>query len=101
MIQQISYYISKAGIISAAGKTEDERRRLSEMPTPAAFVSYAPSLPALVGWYGHRVAFNGVGAFSLRRRWIPCDAISVCAMCANGLIDTAASMSLRLCLPCV
>ena len=65
MIQQISYYISKAGIISAAGKTEDERRRLSEMPTPAAFVSYAPSLPALVGWYGHRVAFNGVGRVQL------------------------------------
>ena len=65
MIQQISYYISKAGIISAAGKIEDERRRLSDMPTPAAFVSYAPSLPALVGWYGYRVAFNGVGRVQL------------------------------------
>lgn len=65
MIQQISYYISKAGIAAAAGKTADERRRLSEMPTPAAFVSYAPSLPALVGWYGYRVAFNGVGRVQL------------------------------------
>ena len=65
MIQEISYYISKAGIAAAAGKTEDERRRLSDMPTPAAYVSYAPSLPALVGWYGYRVAFNGVGRVQL------------------------------------
>lgn len=65
MIQQISYFISKAGIVSAAGKTEDQRRRLSDMPTPAAFVSYAPNLPALVGWYGYRVAFNGVGRVQL------------------------------------